>query len=172
MENRTDAPLTVDFTVEGPGCDERGQLELEPESDDAHIVLITCPGDTEELPEINTYTVRFTAGGYTGTYCFGLAAATPWKAVGPIWRTDPICTTEKLLAVPNYWHLMQDPGYKGDPTDIVRRFHLNFTRRTGSRTSCSRRLIPTPQRNTRRRCSPSGRTASGWRISAASGDLL
>ena len=81
MENRTDAPLTVDFTVEGPGCDERGHLELEPESDDAHIVLITCPGDTEELPEINTYTVRFTAGGYTGTYCFGLAAATPWKAV-------------------------------------------------------------------------------------------
>lgn len=126
MENRTDAPLTVDFTVEGAGCDERGHLELEPESDDAHIVLITCPGDTEELPEINTYTVRFTAGGYTGTYCFGLAAATPWKAVGPIWRTDPICTTEKLLAVPNYWHLMQDPGYKGDPTDIVRRFHLNF----------------------------------------------
>ena len=87
MENRTDAPLTVDFTVEGAGCDERGHLELEPESDDAHIVLITCPGDTEELPEINTYTVRFTAAGYTGTCCFGLAAATPWEAGGASWQS-------------------------------------------------------------------------------------
>ena len=61
------------------------------------------------------------------TYTFGLVGATPWKAIGPIWRTDPVCTTEKLQRVPNYWHLM-NPGYryKGDSTDIVRRFHLNM----------------------------------------------
>lgn len=125
LENRTDAPLTVDFTVSGLGCQDAGQLTLPAGGDDAHIVMISVPEDLPELSEINTYTVQYTAGDFAGTYTFGLAGATPWKAVGPIWRTDPICTTEKLMAVPNYWHLMQEPGYKGDQTDIVRRFHLN-----------------------------------------------
>lgn len=126
LENRTDTPLSVELTVKGDGCDEAAHLELAPRADDAHIVLIHCPADRELLPEKNLYEVTYTVGDYVGHYSFGLVGATLWKAVGPIWRTDPICTTEKLLAVPNYWHLMTAPGYHGDPTDIVRRFHLNF----------------------------------------------
>lgn len=126
MENRTQTPLTVDFTVEGLGCQEKGQLVLEAGADDAYIATVQLPEDLPVLQETNLYTVTYTAGDYSGTYTFGLAGATPWKAIGPIWRTDPVCTTEKLMAVPNYWHLMQAPGYKGDSTDIVRRFHLNF----------------------------------------------
>lgn len=126
VENVSQETLTVDLTVAGLGCDEKGQLVIPAHSDDAFIVAVQIPEDLKILSEINLYTVNWTAGGAQGTYTFGLCGATPWKAVGPIWRTDPVCTTEKLLQVPNYWHLMSVPGYKDDPTDIVRRFHLNF----------------------------------------------
>lgn len=126
VENRTDAPLTVNLSIKGDGCDETASLEVGPRTEDAHIVLIHCPAEWEILSETNLYEVTYTAGDYVGHYTFGLVGATLWKAVGPIWRTDPVCTTEKLLAVPNYWHLMTAPGYRGDQTDIVRWFHLNF----------------------------------------------
>ena len=128
MENVTDADVTVKFSVKGLGVsdDESGELVIPAHGDDAHVVMVTIPDDLPEIAEINKYTVTYTVGDCTGAYEFGLAGATPWKAVGPIWHTDPVCTTEKLMAVPNYWHLMGVPGYKGDPTDIVRRFHLNM----------------------------------------------
>ena len=126
MENVTDKPVWVEYTVTGNGCDISDSLQIDGYSLDAKPVSVTIPADAELLPDTNLYTVAYSVGSFEGIYTFGLAGAAPWKAIGPIWRTDPICTTEKLLSVPNYWHLMSDPDHKGDPTDIVRRFHLNF----------------------------------------------
>ncbi len=116
------------YTVSGLCVvEENGSVILQ-ESEMSRILLnISVPADLPELPEANLYTFSYIVAGKEYTYTFGLVGATPWKAVGPIWRTDPVCTTEKLQKVPNYWHLMS-PGYryKGDGTDIVRRFHLNM----------------------------------------------
>lgn len=127
FENVSDEAQTVDLTVDGLGVtDGKGQLTIPAHSDDAFIVCVSLPEDLPVLSEINLYTVNWTTESAAGAYTFGLCGATPWKAVGPIWHTDPVCTTEKLMKVPNYWHLMGVPGYKDDPTDIVRRFHLNM----------------------------------------------
>ena len=118
-------PLT--YSVKGLGLEASGEITL-PDGGNAEIPLtVEIPADIPVLNETNLYTVAYTVAGKDYTYTFGLVGATPWKAIGPIWRTDPVCTTEKLQKVPNYWHLM-NPGYryKGSGTDIVRRFHLNM----------------------------------------------
>ena len=122
-------PLT--YTVKGFCLEAAGEITL-PDRDSARgfariPLTVTVPADIPVLNETNLYTVEYTLNGQARTYTFGLVGATPWKAIGPIWRTDPTCTTEKLQKVPNYWHLM-NPGYryKGSSTDIVRRFHLNM----------------------------------------------
>ncbi len=128
--NRTDAPVELDFTARGLGMDTAGRITLSAGGSDARLLSVTIPDDLDILPETNLYTV--TATDPTGvippvTHTFGLVGATPWKAVGPIWKTDPPCTTEALMKVSSYWHLLKTDGlYKGDFTDIVRRFHLNM----------------------------------------------
>ena len=57
---------------------------------------------------------------------FGLVGAVPWKLCGPFWRTEPVCTTEELLAVSSYFDLMVNSRIEGNDTDKVRQFHLNF----------------------------------------------
>ena len=125
-ENITADPVCMTYTVSGTGCEVSDSVQIDGYSVEAKPITVTIPADAVTIAETNIYTINYTAGDVSGEMTFGLSGATPWKVVGPIWRTDPICTTEKLLAVPNYWHLMQDPDHKGDQTDIVRRFHLNF----------------------------------------------
>ena len=125
-ENVTPDPLWMTYTVSGCGCDTSDCMQIDGYSLEAKPVTVSIPYDAATIAETNLYTVTYTIGHTEGVFTFGLSGATPWKVVGPIWRTDPVCTTQKLLSVPNYWHLLQDPNHKGDPTDIVRRFHLNF----------------------------------------------
>ncbi len=128
--SHTDAPVELDYTVSGLGLEASGHILLPAGESHASPLLVHVPADLDILPETNLYTV--TATDPTGalapiTHTFGLVGATPWKTIGPIWRTDPPCTTEALMKVPSYWHLMRTNGlYKGDATDIVRRFHLNM----------------------------------------------
>lgn len=119
---------TLTYTVSGLCVvEQNGSVILKEHEMSSILLKISVPADLPVLPETNLYNLTYTVAGNTYTYTFGLCGATPWKAVGPIWRTDPVCTTEKLMAVPNYWHLMTAGyGYKGDSTDIVRRFHLNM----------------------------------------------
>ncbi len=127
FRNRTPEDTAVCYRAEGTGLSTAGTITVEAGSIADVALPVTIPADTEVLAETNLYTVTYTAGDESGIYTFGLAGATPWKAIGPIWKTDPLCTTEKLLRVPNYWHLMTtNVLYKGDATDIVRRFHLNM----------------------------------------------
>ncbi len=127
FQSRAATDATVRYTVEGLGLSAAGEV-IVPAGSIADVPLtVTVPADLAVLPETNLYTVTYTAGDTDGTYTFGLVGATPWKAIGPIWKTDPPCTTEALVKVPSYWHLMKTNGlYKGDSTDIVRRFHLNM----------------------------------------------
>lgn len=115
------------YAVRGLCLEQAGELTLTDGGDVTLPLEITLPETIHTLSETNLYTLDYTLDGKAYTYTFGLCGTVLWKAVGPIWRTDPVCTTEKLMKVPNYWHLM-NPGhaYKGDPTDIVRRFHLNM----------------------------------------------
>ena len=125
--NSSGEDYELTYTVKGLCLDTTGRISLD-RTEMAEIPLtVSLPADLPTLPETNLYTVAYTVAGKDYTYTFGLVGATPWKAIGPIWRTDPVCTTEKLQKVPNYWHLM-NPGYryKGSSTDIVRRFHLNM----------------------------------------------
>ncbi len=127
FQNSTDREITTSYAVSGLGLSTEGTVTVAPRSIGDVRLTVTIPADLDVLPETNLYTVTYTADGAESTYTFGLVGAYLWKAIGPIWKTDPPCTTEALLKVPSYWHLM-DPGhrYKGDPTDIVRRFHLNM----------------------------------------------
>lgn len=59
-------------------------------------------------------------------WSFGVVGRNVWKVVGPIWKTNPECTTEELLKVPNYRYLMEKVKHDGDPKDVTRAFHLNF----------------------------------------------
>ena len=80
-------------------------------------------------------------------YDFGLSGAAAWKVTGPIWKTDPECTTEALLAVPNYWHLFGGVQHDGDSTDVVRRFHLNFAPDTDTAYLTEEELFRAPDQN-------------------------
>ncbi len=130
VENSTARPIRLNYTATGLGLDASGSLTLPAGGADTRVLTVAIPEDLEILPETNLYTVTLTDPAGTQapiTHTFGLVGATPWKAIGPIWKTDPPCTTEELRKVPNYWYLMKTNGlYKGDPTDIVRRFHLNM----------------------------------------------
>ncbi len=124
---------TLTYCVEGLCVSEQGSITFRPHAVSAIHLAVTLPPDLPILPETNLYTLRYSVAGKDYTYTFGLVGATPWKAIGPIWRTDPVCTTEKLQKVPNYWHLMNTGyRYKGDSTDIVRRFHLNMAADTAT----------------------------------------
>lgn len=127
LRNRTDTAQTVPYTVNGLCLAASGTVTLASQATVRVPLTVTVPSDLPVLEETNLYTVTYALNGEENTYVFGLCGAVSWKAVGPIWRTDPVCTTEKLVKVPNYWHLMTT-GYRymGDSTDIVRRFHLNM----------------------------------------------
>ena len=125
--NSTTEDYRLAYRVKGLCLDVCGETALDRTEMAELSLTVTLPADLPVLPETNLYTVEYTLNGKAYTYTFGLCGATPWKAIGPIWRTDPVCTTEKLQKVPNYWHLMTTGyRYKGDSTDIVRRFHLNM----------------------------------------------
>ncbi len=127
FRNNTAAETAVRYSVTGLGLSAEGTVTVESGSIADVPLTVSIPADLDALPETNLYTVTYTADGAEAVYTFGLAGTALWKAIGPIWKTDPPCTTEALLRVPSYWHLMKTNGlYKGDSTDIVRRFHLNM----------------------------------------------
>lgn len=126
IQNKGDAPLHANLCVNGLFLNQSFSVSLAGHKQTKRELLFSVPPETALLYETNLISVDFsTAAGAVGTWKFGIVGCTLWKAIGPIWRTDPICTTQALQQVSGYWELMNIP-YTGDPTDIVRRFHLNF----------------------------------------------
>ncbi|MHC1694810.1 MAG: ADP-ribosylglycohydrolase family protein [Eubacteriales bacterium] len=132
VNGRLDEEVSLSCRVKGLYKDETFTLSVPPLGKVRHTLTFSVPYDAEVLMETNIIKLDYIVTGqgsgteYSGSFDFGLVGSTLWKAVGPIWETDPICTQEKLDKVPNYWHLFADVKHDGDPTDIVRRFHLNF----------------------------------------------
>ena len=99
---------------------------------EAELVLtLSLPADVPEVWEKNSVRLRaFASGKEVFTRSFGIVGATPWKFSGPFWRTDPLITTEKIMAHIDepfpYKALMDESGYGENLTDKKRFFHLNF----------------------------------------------
>lgn len=90
-------------------------------------VIFTLPFDTHIVYDRNIVRISASRDGEEVLQKeFGLAGAVPWKLSGPFWRTEPVCTTEALLANPSYFALMENSRLEGSETDKVRHFHLNF----------------------------------------------
>jgi hypothetical protein len=91
------------------------------------------PEDEKVISDTNTVTLKYNFKGEEKTFDFGIVGAMPWKVIGPIWRTDPICTTEMLIeAGLKYSKIVKSVEYDGNRYDVTRRFHLNFAIDTDS----------------------------------------
>lgn len=102
-------------------------LELPASCDKQISVVFTLPIEADAVYDRNIVRICVSSNGEEMLQKeFGLAGAVPWKLSGPFWRTEPICTTEALLANPSYFALMKDSRIQGSETDKVRHFHLNF----------------------------------------------
>ena len=145
--NTTEKEISTSLCVTGFGTTTCHGIGL---SDGKRINLpltFSVPADTRELYEKNLVHVSYALDGKEYGYDFGLSGAALWKVTGPIWKTDPECTTEALLAVPNYWHLFGGVQHDGDSTDVVRRFHLNFAPDTDTAYLTEEELFRAPDQN-------------------------
>ena len=124
--NTTEKEISTTLGVTGFGASTCHSIDLSEGKRTELPLTFSVPADARELYEKNLVHVRYALDGKEYGYDFGLSGAVLWKVTGPIWKTDPICTTEALEKVPNYWHLFAGVQHDGDPNDVVRRFHLNF----------------------------------------------
>ena len=124
--NTTSKAIRTTLCVTGMGVTTCHSITLSAGQSMELPLEFSIPADAREIHERNIISVTYSVDECKYGYRFGLSGATVWKVTGPIWKTDPVCTTEALLAVPNYWHLFAGVQHDGDSTDIVRRFHLNF----------------------------------------------
>jgi len=126
IKNVSDETVASGFTLKGTGINERFSLAVAPGETAAYDFVATVDGD-EVIFDANIYTLYYSYKNETVAFDFGVAGAMPWKVIGPIWRTDPICTTELLLANDlQYRNITRAVEYDGDRKDVSRRFHLNF----------------------------------------------
>ncbi len=147
MVNTTDSAISVDLCIDGFGTKIAKQAEVLAGRSDYVLLQFSVDADARELYEKNIVHVSYVFDGKEYGYDFGLSGAAVWKVTGPIWKTDPTCTTEALLAVPNYWHLFAGVQHDGDSTDVVRRFHLNFAPDTETEYLTEAELFRAPDKN-------------------------
>ena len=126
VTNITESEIVTSLTVDGWGTQTAHGIGISAGASLEIPLEFSVDADARELYEKNLVHVSYTRVGTEYGYDFGLSGAAVWKVTGPIWKTDPECTTEALEKVPNYWHLFADVQHEGDSNDVVRRFHLNF----------------------------------------------
>ena len=145
--NTTYKPFCTELQVCGLGTKTDALMTFEPGQQKQLELHFTPDANAHELYECNKISVRYALDRDTYEYCFGLSGAALWKVTGPIWKTDPECTTEALSKVPNYWHLFAGVQHDGDPNDVVRRFHLNFAPDTDTEYLTEAELFAPPCEN-------------------------
>ena len=125
--NLSGSTINTTCKVYGINTEEEFNVLLESGATFTKSLIAEFPEDADKISETNMFTVNYTYGKETKTYTYGVVGALPWKVFGPIWRTDPICTTE-LLEKNNreYMKILKDVPYDGHAEDVRRRFHLNF----------------------------------------------
>ena len=127
IKNISDSEISGSVTLCGMNCDEIFPASIPAGQTISHTVTISADNNDNIIWDKNIINVKFNSESLSRSFSFGAVGATMWKAIGPIWRTDPICNTE-LLQNANlaYWNLFSSVKYDGDMNDVVRRFHLNF----------------------------------------------
>ena len=144
VTNTTGQTITTSLCIEGLGTTTVRGLWLSAGQSTELLLQFTVPADARELYEKNLIKVSYELGKQAYGYTFGLSGAAVWKVTGPIWKTDPECTTEALEKVPNYWHLFAGVQHDGDANDVVRRFHLNFAVDTDTEYLTEQELFAAP----------------------------
>ena len=128
---------TVDaaFTMSGAYMDEHFTLCVGAGETVTKSFEAKMPADEKTVSDTNTVTLKYDYKGEEKRFAFGIVGAMPWKVIGPIWRTDPVCTTQMLIdADMKYRNIINQvlQTYDGHRYDVLRRFHLNFAIDTDS----------------------------------------
>ncbi len=147
VTNTTEQEICTSLIIDGLGKQTIHGLALSAGATAQLSLQFSVDADARELYEKNIVHVGYALEDQEYGYEFGLSGAAAWKVTGPIWKTDPECTTEALLAVPNYWHLFAGVQHDGDSTDIVRRFHLNFAPDTDTEYLTEEELFTAPNKH-------------------------
>lgn len=129
FKNNTDKSVAIDYNISAPVnfiVNYTKPLDISAGQNMSVAAEINLAPNAEAIYEKNIFTVEYKTENYDGKTVFGLSGSTPWKVIGPFWRTDPVTNTELLLSVPNYWHLLKNSETEGSDVDRVRHFHLNF----------------------------------------------
>lgn len=125
IKNVSNKTVSSEFMLSGGGVCDKFELTLASGEEAEREFSATVAGDV--IYDKNLYSVKYSDNGEEKEFVFGVAGAMPWKVIGPIWRTDPICTTEMLQKCDlKYRKIIDAVEYDGDRSDISRRFHLNF----------------------------------------------
>ena len=127
VTNLSEESYHGELTVRGKSLADAFELHLAPGKSTSRHYVITFPEDEMTVSEKNLYQIAYSHHAETKTFTFGIVGALPWKVTGPIWRTDPICTTELLVENDyQYRKIIAAVPYEGNRRDISRRFHLNM----------------------------------------------
>ena len=123
ITNVSDKCFNGDIKISGKALDDTLGLNLAAGKTTSKRYVVDYPADDMTVSEKNIYEITYDDKRFT----FGIVGAQPWKVTGPIWRTDPICTTELLMANDyKYKNIIAAVEYDGNRRDISRRFHLNM----------------------------------------------
>ncbi len=144
VTNTTKQEIATSLCIEGLGEKTVRLLGLSAGQSTEISLQFSVPADAREIREQNLVKVGYELEKKAYGYTFGLSGAAVWKVTGPIWKTDPECTTEALERVPNYWHLFAGVQHDGDANDVVRRFHLNFAVDTDTEYLTEQELFAAP----------------------------
>ncbi len=88
---------------------------------------ISFPENEAVVKDTNKVYITYNYNGEEKKFDFGVVGAMPWKAIGPIRRTDPVCDTKSLIAADlKYSKIVNAVEYSENMYDVKRRFHLNF----------------------------------------------
>ena len=132
-KNLSDEAVSAAFKMKGAYMDECFELTVEAGATAERSFEAKMPADDKIINDTNMIDLTYDYCGEEKKFEFGIIGAMPWKVIGPIWRTDPICTTEMLIeAGLKYGNIVKKVEYDGNIYDVKRRFHLNFAIDTDS----------------------------------------
>ncbi len=123
VTNVSDKCFNGDIKICGKALEDTLELNLAAGKTTSKHYVVAFPEDDTVISEKNIYSVTYGDKEFN----FGIVGAQPWKVTGPIWRTDPICTTELLIENDyKYKNIIAAVPYEYNRRDISRRFHLNM----------------------------------------------
>ena len=127
VTNESNEPRQGEIHVCGTALCDSFSCDLAAGERTSRHYTVEFPADAKTVSERNLYHATYQGNAEEQHFTFGIVGALPWKVTGPIWHTDPICTTELLMENDyQYRKIIAAVPYDGNRRDISRRFHLNM----------------------------------------------